>query len=148
MDWNLRPERTALLNVDLQNCFVASLDDPAPLLDRINRLSAACRASGILVIHTRHVVRADGSNLGVLAEVDRIRAGLLNEGAVTAELHPDLVVEPVDIRLDKPRFGAFTGTDLEPAMGPPVQADDRAPRRPVRLRLPGRWSRAFGASDA
>jgi ureidoacrylate peracid hydrolase len=102
-----------LLNVDLQNCFVASLDDPAPLLDRINRLSAACRASGILVIHTRHVVRADGSNLGVLAEVDRIRAGLLNEGAVTAELHPDVVVEPVDIRLDKPRFGAFTGTDLE-----------------------------------
>ena len=113
MDWNLRPERTALLNVDLQNCFVASLDDPAPLLDRINRLSAACRASGILVIHTRHVVRADGSNLGVLAEVDRIRDGLLNEGAATADLHPDLVVEPVDVRLDKPRFGAFTGTDLE-----------------------------------
>ena len=113
MDWNLLPERTALLNIDLQNCFVESLDDPAPLLGRINELSACCRAAGIVVIHTRHVVRADGSNLGVLAEVDRIRAGLLNEGAVTAELHPDVVVEPNDVRLDKPRFGAFTGTDLE-----------------------------------
>ena len=113
MDWNLVPERTALLNVDLQNCFVDSLDDPGPLLGRINGLSARCRATGILVIHTRHVVRADGSNLGVLAEVDRIRDGLLNEGAVTAELHPDVVVEPTDVRLDKPRFGAFTGTDLE-----------------------------------
>lgn len=113
MDWNLVPERTALLNIDLQNCFVDSLDDPGPLLGRINGLSARCRATGILVIHTRHVVRADGSNLGVLAEVDRIRDGLLNEGAVTAELHPDVVVEPTDVRLDKPRFGAFTGTDLE-----------------------------------
>ena len=113
MDWNPVPRRTALLNVDLQNCFVDSLDDPGPLLARINGLSARCRASGIMVIHTRHIVRADGSNLGVLAEVDRIRSGLLNEGAITAELHPDVVVEPVDVRLDKPRFGAFTGTDLE-----------------------------------
>ncbi len=33
-------------------------------------------------------------------------------------------------------------------MGSPVQADDRAPRRPVGLRVPGRWSRASGAPDA
>ena len=113
MDWDLVPKRTALLNVDLQNCFVDSLDDPQPLLERINRLGARCRTAGIIVIHTRHVVRADGSNLGVLAEVDRIRDGLLNEGAVSAELHRDVAVEPEDLRLDKPRFGAFTGTDLE-----------------------------------
>ena len=24
-----------------------------------------------------------------------------------------MVVQPIDVRLDKPRFGAFTGTDLE-----------------------------------
>jgi len=113
VDWQVTRTRTALLNIDLQNCFVDSLDDSAPLLTRINALSGRCRAAGILVIHTRHVVRADGSNLGVLSEVDRIRDGLLNEGAATAELHPDLVVDPSDVRLDKPRFGAFTGTDLE-----------------------------------
>ncbi|HEX8939824.1 MAG TPA: isochorismatase family cysteine hydrolase [Candidatus Limnocylindrales bacterium] len=113
MDWDLVPERTALINVDLQNCFVESLEDPRPLLDRINALSAACRVAGILVIHTRHVVRPDGSNLGVLREVERIRNGLLNDGAPSAELHSDLVLDPLDLRLDKPRFGAFHGTDLE-----------------------------------
>ena len=35
-----------------------------------------------------------------------------------------------------------------PAMGTPVKADDRAPRRPVRLRMPWRWSRASGPSNA
>jgi len=33
-------------------------------------------------------------------------------------------------------------------MGTPVQADHRPPRRPVRLRLPWRWSRASSPSDA
>lgn len=113
MDWDVVPARIALVNVDLQNCFVESLDDPAPLLARINALSAACREAGILVIHTRHVVRPDGANLGVLREVDRIRDGLLNEGAPSADLHRDVVVDPRDLRLDKPRFGAFHATDLE-----------------------------------
>ena len=113
MDWAVVPERTALINVDLQRCFVESLDDAQPLLDRINRMTAACRDAGILVIHTRHVVRPDGSNMGVLREIERIRDGLLNEGAPSAELHDGVVVEPRDLRLDKPRFGAFYGTDLE-----------------------------------
>ena len=33
-------------------------------------------------------------------------------------------------------------------MDPPLQADDHPPRRPVRLRLPWRWSRASSASNA
>jgi hypothetical protein len=33
-------------------------------------------------------------------------------------------------------------------MGSPVQADDRPPRRPVRLRMPWRWSGASGACNA
>ena len=40
-------------------------------------------------------------------------AGFLFEGSATAALHSDLVVEPVDVSLKKPRFGAFHGTDLE-----------------------------------
>ena len=58
-----------LVNVDMQNCFVADSPISAPaglvVLDRINRLASACRQAGILVI------------------------------------------------LEKPRFGAFHGTDLE-----------------------------------
>ena len=49
-----------------------------------------------------------------LAERDPpIRDGALNQGAPSAALHPDLVVEERDVPLEKPRFGAFHGTDLE-----------------------------------
>lgn len=45
--------------------------------------------------------------------VPEIRDGLLNRGAETAALNPRLNVDPRDIVLEKPRFGAFYGTDLE-----------------------------------
>lgn len=110
--------RTALLNVDMQNCFVEGTPIAAPdgllVLERVNRLAAVCRAAGVQVIHASIVVRADGSNLGVLGEfVPAVRAGILNKGSESAALHKGLVVDPRDILLDKPRFGAFHGTDLE-----------------------------------
>lgn len=118
VDFALTPARTALLNVDMQNCFVEGYPNtPERLatLGRINQLAAACRAAGIPVIHTSHVLRRDGSNIGILGQVvPRARlTGFLNSGAVSAALHPRLVVEPGDILLEKPRFGAFHGTDLE-----------------------------------
>jgi len=60
------------------------------------------------------VFRADGSNLGVLAEFDPVvKTGILNKGSEAAALHRKLIVDAPDILLDKPRFGAFRGTDLE-----------------------------------
>ncbi len=118
VDFAVVPERTALLNVDLQNCFVEASPIAAPdglvILERVNRLAAACRRAGILVIHASVVVRADHSNLGTLAEFNPFaKEGILDKGAPSAALHKDLVVDPRDILLDKPRFGAFHGTDLE-----------------------------------
>jgi len=114
IDFAVVPERMALVNIDMQNIFVEGAPDGLVTLDRINRLAAVCRESGILVIHARHVLRPDGSNMGVLAEVaPPVKAGLLNKGAETAALHKDLVVDPRDVLLEKPRFGAFYGTDLE-----------------------------------
>ena len=107
------PERTALINVDLQQCFVDSTPDGPELVSSINRLAAVCREAGILVIHTRHVLRRDGSNMGLLREIPKIRDGLLNQGAESAAFHEALVVDERDIVLDKPRFGAFYRTDLE-----------------------------------
>jgi nicotinamidase-related amidase len=67
-----------------------------------------------LVVHTRHVLRPDGSNLGVLGELmPWIREGVLNEDAESAALHEELEVDPHDLIVEKPRFGAFYGTDLE-----------------------------------
>jgi nicotinamidase-related amidase len=112
------PERTALVNVDMQSCFVEGSPIAAPdgplVLERINSVAAACRKAGILVIHTSAVFRADGSNIGVLAEFDPIvKTGFLNKGSAASALHKDLVVDQRDILLDKPRFGAFHSTDLE-----------------------------------
>ena len=118
VNFEVVPERTALVNVDMQNCFVEGSPIAAPdglaVLERINRVAATCRRAGILVIHTSNVFRADGSNLGVLAEFDPIvKTGILNKGSAAAALHQNLVVDIRDILLDKPRFGAFHGTDLE-----------------------------------
>ena len=118
VDFAVVPERTALINVDLQNCFVQGYPISAPdgpvVLERINRLAAVCRAAGILVIHTSHVLRPDGSNTGVLGEMaPPVKEGILNKGSESAALHTGLVVDARDILLDKPRFGAFHGTDLE-----------------------------------
>jgi ureidoacrylate peracid hydrolase len=111
------PTSTALLNVDMQNCFVEGTPVSAPggraLLDRINELADACRTASMLVMHTRHVLRADGSNAGILRDIPPIAAGMINKGSPSADFHPQLDVEDTDVILDKPRFGAFHGTDLE-----------------------------------
>lgn len=114
VDFTVVPKRTALLNVDMQNCFVEAAQDGMATLDRINRLAMVCRTAGVLVIHTSHVLRADGSTMGLLGElVPMIKRGTLTEGAPSAALHPNLVVDARDVLLEKPRFGAFHGTDLE-----------------------------------
>ena len=116
-DFPLVPARTALINVDMQRCFVegtplASPDGPA-LVQTINELIQACREAGVLVVHTRGWMAKDGSDLGVMAEiVPSFLVGLYTEGAPTAELHDALDVAPNDLIINKPRYGAFHGTDL------------------------------------
>jgi nicotinamidase-related amidase len=113
MNFPVVPQRMALINVDMQNRFVnVPHYNGLALLDRINRFADVCRAIGILVIHTRGVVRADGSNAGVFGEIYPPAVEVFSNVAEIA-LHPQLVVEPHDIILDKPRYGAFHATDLE-----------------------------------
>ena len=113
----LVPGRTALINVDMQNCFVEGSPVSAPgglaLLSLINELASTCRAAGILVVHASHVLRPDGSNAGLLAQNPLIASGMINKGCASAALHDRLIVDSADILLEKPRFGAFHGTDLE-----------------------------------
>ena len=117
-DFPVIPSRMALVNVDMQNCFVENSPIAAPggreVLGRINHLIDACRAAGVLIIHTAHVVRPDGSNTGVMGEIiPPVNTGVINKGAASAALHGDLNVAESDVLLDKPRFGSFHGTDLE-----------------------------------
>ncbi len=106
------------MNVDLQNCFVegypTSVAEGPALLRTLNGFAASCRGVGVRVIHTAHVLRPDASNAGVMAEyIPAIRQGMINRGSHASALHKDLVIDPKDIVLEKPRFGAFHGTDLE-----------------------------------
>lgn len=107
----------ALIDVDLQNCFVAGPLAPADglaVVEQMNRLAALCRSAGILVLHTGHGFRPDGSNSGVLREIAPavFDNKWLYKGQPLAALHPALHVDPRDILLEKPRFGAFHNTDL------------------------------------
>jgi len=119
VDFTATPQRTALVNVDIQNCFVenspiASPEGPA-VLKRINRFIAAARPLGVKIIHTAHWLRPDYSDIGVLDQVIPAvkQHRLIEEGTFAAALHKDLDVKPTDIVLSKPRFGAFHGTELE-----------------------------------
>jgi ureidoacrylate peracid hydrolase len=112
------PARTALINVDMQRCFVEGSPLAAPnglaLVGRINALTTNCRTAGVLVVHTRSWMRSNRSNLGVMGErVPRFIVDLYTEGAESAQLHDALEVDPTDIILNKPRYGAFHATDLE-----------------------------------
>lgn len=112
------PSRMALVNIDMQNAFVEGTPLSAPngtrIIAPINRLAEVCRKAGIMVIHTLHVTRADGSNLGTMGELcEPVRAGYIREGSETAKLHRGVKVAEGDILLYKPRYGAFTGTDLD-----------------------------------
>ena len=114
----VEPARTALINVDMQRCFVEGSPLAAPdglaLVDRVNRLARSCRDRGALVVHTRGWMRPDGSNLGVMGQlVPPFIVALYTEGADSAALHDSLDVAPDDIVVNKPRYGAFFATDLE-----------------------------------
>jgi nicotinamidase-related amidase len=93
VDFPVVPRKLALLNVDLQNVFVEGSPIAAPdglaVVDRVNRLSDACRRAGVLVVHTAHVTCPAGSNVGVMGEIIApVREGIISRGSSSAALHP------------------------------------------------------------
>jgi len=117
-EFPLVPARTALINVDMQRCFVEGSPLAAPegpaLVERVNRLARACREAGMLVVHTRIWMQKDRSDVGVMGDlVPAFIVDLYTEGEESAELPEALEVGPSDVILNKPRYGAFHRTDLE-----------------------------------
>jgi ureidoacrylate peracid hydrolase len=124
IDWSVDPRKTAYLNVDLQNVFVEGYSISSPngpfVVEQANRLAAACRRAGILVIHTAQETRADQSNRGIASDIvlsylksHNMEPGGIKAGSDAVKLSPRLHVAPEDVVLIKPRYGAFTGTDLD-----------------------------------
>jgi nicotinamidase-related amidase len=114
-----RPQRSALLVVDMQNDFLLP-DAPVrvpggtELVPLIADLAAQCRAVGFPVFYTQEMHRADLSDFGV--ELDFEPAHCL-EGSGGEDLMDGLGVMPSDVLIrPKRRYNAFLGTDLDLAL--------------------------------
>jgi ureidoacrylate peracid hydrolase len=108
------PARMALINVDIQNCFVeGSAPDGVIVVERINRLASVCREVGIPVFHLRHTLPV-GLDSGVLGEIfPFVNEGFLDRDTEPVAFHKDLVRDAGDILLEKPHYGGFYDTNLE-----------------------------------
>ncbi len=110
-----RPERAALLVIDMQRVFVepdgASFLPRAPAVAaRLAELIAVCREEEVPVIFTRHVHRSPHEDGGQLARWWR---SLILEGTRDAELCDALRPRPGERVIEKCRYDAFVGTPLE-----------------------------------
>lgn len=122
-------EQAALVLNECQNAMV----DPAfagngglagevtrrGMVPRLAELARACRAAGVLVVHTTIVPRRDGvgtaRNSLLLASL--MKKGAVVEGAPGAEIHPDLAPQDGDVVLTR-RHGLspFHASELEPVL--------------------------------
>src|ERR1700746_1897392 len=66
------PRKSAVVAIDLQNCNGEKSPIAAPLglqvVDKLNLLAAHYRAAGSTIIWTRHAVRPDHSDVGILGK--------------------------------------------------------------------------------
>ncbi len=116
MVYELAAKRTALLIIDAQREYFdadGALFTPhaAEILDNLQRLLAAARASGAQVIFIRHVMAADGSDSGRMGDFDGGESFVA--GTKGIEIIPELAVKEGEPIVDKTRYSAFVGTRLE-----------------------------------
>ena len=119
----MRAQQAALLVVDMQQAFLspgAAIEVPAgrEIIPNINRLAAAVRAGGGLIVFFRYNAAA---NVGLLSHFERLSyLGPERESPLNAlrpsheqfELHPELVVMKTDTVLDKNRYAAPLGSSI------------------------------------
>jgi len=109
-----------MIVVDMQNDFVAEgapMETPAArsTVPQLSEALSLCRASGMHVIYTAHVHRADGSDLGGFKDLDARIAQhqALVDGTEGVEIYPALKPAPGEHVIKKHRYSAFFGTDLD-----------------------------------
>ncbi|MDK2776777.1 MAG: cysteine hydrolase [Pseudomonadota bacterium] len=116
--WEITPQRTALIIVDMQKIFCepdgdlwvpSSRDVIAP----IRELAATCRANGVQVIYLRHVVRGDGSDTGRFRDLYPHADAQFARANPAIEVIEELRPEAGDIVVDKLFYSGFHNTDLD-----------------------------------
>lgn len=121
-----RRSEAALLLVDLQRGFLhpegfvaaqgRDVSDCAAAARHCYALARIARDAGMPVIWTRHVLRPDHADGGLLTTELRPRLGQIGAlacGTPDVEIPAEAGVEAGDFVLDKPRYSAFFGTALD-----------------------------------
>ncbi|CQR55049.1 Peroxyureidoacrylate/ureidoacrylate amidohydrolase RutB [compost metagenome] len=118
MKWDIQPERTAVIVVDMQNVFCkpeGALYVPRTegIIGNIKELTGAARAAGMPVVYLRHIVRGDGSDTGRMLDMYPNVNEILKRGTPGVEIIDELAPEPQDIIVDKLFYSGFHDTDLD-----------------------------------
>lgn len=118
--FEIHPNRTALLVVDMMNAFVkqgAPFEMPRgrELVPGLNKLISACREKGIMIIFIIQAHRANRSDLGLYTEFvpEMTKKTILIEGTSDVEIYNELDYQKDDVVIVKRAFSAFYNTDLD-----------------------------------
>ena len=101
------------------NGALAGEIDRRGVVPRLAELAAACRAAGVLVVHSTIVPRADyvGTMRNCLLLASLVKKGSVVAGSPGAEIHPDLAPQEGDIVLERVHgLTPFHSTELEPVL--------------------------------
>jgi ureidoacrylate peracid hydrolase len=116
--WNINPQRTAVIVVDMQKVFCEPdgalyVKDTENIIDHINHLTATARKANMPVIYLRHIVRGDGSDTGRMKDMYPNVDEILKRGIESVEIIEQLAPHPQDIIVDKLFYSGFHDTDLD-----------------------------------
>lgn len=113
------PRTSALLVIDMQNDFVQEgcpMEVPMARrrIPRMRRVVDRCRAAGVPVVYTRHVLY-DAFDVSPLETAIQpwLRTSGMREGTFGARITAELAPEPGDHVVRKHRYDAFHNTELE-----------------------------------
>ncbi|MFE9173694.1 isochorismatase family protein [Streptomyces kebangsaanensis] len=117
--WRVNPQKTALLVIDMQNDFVLEgypMEVPMARrrIPRMQEAVAECRAAGIPVVYTRHIL-LDTFNVSPLetAYNPALLSAGMRKGSFGSEIIDDLKPGSDDVVIVKHRYDAFHNTQLE-----------------------------------
>ena len=128
-------KRMAVLVIDMQNAFVSKggmfdlwgfdISNNPKVIEPIKRITSAARAKQIRVIYLAHVLSPDVREAGPMStfwfnqvlksyrEKPEMRHALLLRGTWGAQIIDELKPREDEMLIEKRRFSAFVGTDLD-----------------------------------
>ncbi|MEH7253300.1 isochorismatase family cysteine hydrolase [Neobacillus niacini] len=116
--WDLNPQRTAVIVVDMQKVFCAKdgalyVPHTESIIKNIQQLTSTARQANMPVIYLRHIVRGDGSDTGRMKDMYNDTDEIFKRGTDGVEIIDELAPLPQDIIVDKLFYSGFHNTDLD-----------------------------------